>query len=283
MRLEFFRHHRVDRQHDFALARFGRGHDLLRGGGQVSLGKAFPNTFAEAKQESIGHGAADDQHVDFFEQMAEQIELGGNLGAANDGRERVRRLVEHFLEGLQFGLQRASGIGRQNVPQTLGRGMRAMRGRERVVDPDVAELGERRDEGWIVFFLARIEARVLQADDVALLHRRHRALSGLADAVVDEFHRPLEDMGDLSGHRLERLLRVAPLRAAEMREQDHLGALVGDLGDRVRHALDAGGVGDHAVLHRHVEIDAHQHAFALHVDVVEGAERAHGLLEPARR
>jgi hypothetical protein len=42
-------------------------------------------------------------------------------------------------------------------------------------------------------------------------------------------------------------------------------------------------VGDHAVLHRHVEIDAHQHAFALHVDVVEGAERAHGLLEPARR
>ena len=71
---------------------------------------------------------------------------------------------------------------------------------------------------------------------------------------------------------------IAALRAAEMREQDHLGALVGDLGDGGRHALDAGGVGDHAVLHRHVEVDAHQHALALHVDVVEGAERVHDAL-----
>ena len=98
--------------------------------------------------------------------------------------------------------------------------------------------------------------------------------AALADAVVDEFDRPLDDARHLGGHRLERIFQIAPLRAAEMREQDHLGALVGDLGDGVRHALDAGAVGDHAVLHRHVEIGAHQHALSLHVDVVEGAERS---------
>ena len=37
-------------------------------------------------------------------------------------------------------------------------------------------------------------------------------------------------------------------------------------------ALEPGGVGDAAVFHRHVEIDAQQHALALHVDVIEGAE-----------
>ena len=55
-----------------------------------------------------------------------------------------------------------------------------------------------------------------------------------------------------------------------------LRALVGDFGDGVRHAFDAGAVADHAVLDRHIEVGAHEHALALHVGVVEGAERAHG-------
>ena len=117
--------------------------------------------------------------------------------------------------------------------QPFGRGMRAVRDREGVVDENVAELGERGDESRIVLFLAGMEARVLQADDVAVLHRRDRAFGGLADAVVGELDRPLDDVRDLGGDRLERILRIAPLRPAEMREQDDLGALVGDLGDGV--------------------------------------------------
>jgi len=37
-------------------------------------------------------------------------------------------------------------------------------------------------------------------------------------------------------------------------------------------ALEPCRVGDAAVLHGHVEVDAQQHALALHVDVIEGAE-----------
>ena len=40
-------------------------------------------------------------------------------------------------------------------------------------------------------------------------------------------------------------------------------------------ALDARRIGDLAVLHRHVEVDAQQHALAVDVRVVEGAERGH--------
>ncbi len=217
--------------------------------------------------------------VDLFQQVAEQIELGGNFGAADDRRHRARRSVEHLLEGFQFGLQRSPGIGRQHVGQPFGRGVRAVRHRESVIDENVAQFGQRGDEFGVVLFLAGMEAGVFQADDVAGLHRGDRALGRFADAIVDEFDRALDDVRDLGGDRLERLLRIAPLGAAEMRQQDHLGALVGDLGDGGRHALDARCVADDAVLNRDVQVDAHQHALSLHVDVVKGAERAHGLAQ----
>ena len=98
--------------------------------------------------------------------------------------------------------------------EALGRGMRAMRGREGVVDADVAELGERGDESRIVLLLAGVKAGVLQAEDVAVASSprpRARPASPMqSSANVD---RPLDDVRDLGGHRLERILRIAPLRA----------------------------------------------------------------------
>ncbi len=89
--------------------------------------------------------------------------------------------------------------------------------------------------------------------------------------------RAAERFGDAAATGLQRIGLVRPaLRAAEMREQDDLAALVGDFADRRQHALDARGVADLAVLHGHVEIDAQQHAFAFDVRVVESAELAHG-------
>src|SRR4029077_18910715 len=62
------------------------------------------------------------------------------------------------------------------------------------------------------------------------------------------------------------------LGTSEMGKQDYLAALVGDLADGRSDALDAGGVRDLAVLDRNVEIDAHEHAFAPEVGLVERAE-----------
>ena len=140
------------------------------------------------------------------------------------------------------------------------------------MSPSFARLG---DKCGIVLLFACVEARVLQAEDVAGLHRGDGLFRGLADAVVGERDRPLDDARHLGGDRFQRLLRIAPLRPAEMREQDDLAALVGDFGDGRRHTLDTRCVGDVAVLDRHVEIDAHEHALAFHVDVVERSERSH--------
>ena len=107
-------------------------------------------------------------------------------------------------------------------------------------------------------------------------------LGDRADAIFGESDRPLDDARDCGGDRLAAIpsdrgpfgrpkcdsrMTLPPLSA--------ISVMVGAI------ALDARGVGDLAVLHRHVEVDAHEHAFAFHVGVVEGAEGAHGRVESA--
>ena len=89
--------------------------------------------------------------------------MTGFFGASSALRQRF-----------EFGLHGAAGIGRQLVAEPFGRGVRAVRRREGVVDPEVAELGERGDERRIVLLLALVEARVLQTENVAGLHRGDR-------------------------------------------------------------------------------------------------------------
>ena len=147
-----------------------------------------------------------------------------------------------------------------------------MRGRERVVDPDVAELCQFGHERRIVLLFLFMEAGVLQAENVAVLHRGHGLGCGLADAILGEGDRLLDDLPERRRDGFERVLVVASLRPSEMGEQDDLAALVRNFGDGRRDALEPGRVGNAAVLHGHVEVDAQQHALALYVDVIEGAE-----------
>ena len=48
------------------------------------LGERLADLHALREQEGVGHAAADDQRVDLVEQVAEQVELGRDLGAADD-------------------------------------------------------------------------------------------------------------------------------------------------------------------------------------------------------
>src|SRR4029079_437241 len=111
------------------------------------------------------------------------------------------------------------------VAEAFGRRMRAVRGGEGVVDPDVAELRKRGDERRIVLLLFLVEAGVLETEDFAVFHGGDRLLSDLADAVVGETDATADHVCDGGGDRLQRLLRISAFWPAEMREQDHLAAL----------------------------------------------------------
>src|SRR5215471_3626609 len=64
-----------------------------------------------------------------------------------------------------------------------------------------------------------------------------------------------------------------------MRKQNDLAAFIGELADRRHDLLDPGGVRHFAVLHRHVEIDAHQDAFSFDIGIVEAAKGRHESLK----
>src|SRR3546814_5085449 len=72
---------------------------------------------------------------------------------------------------------------------------------------------------------------------------------------------------------LQRHLQVRlALGAPEVGEQQHPGALPGEVLDGRRRALEARRIGHLAAGHRHVEVDTHQHGLAGHVEVVERLE-----------
>ena len=254
------------------LAAFSLFHDAQRGRRQILFRQRLADADALRMQKRVGHAAADHERVDLADEIFQQIDLGGNLGAADDRDHGFGRRFQRLAQRVEFGLHGAPGIGRQLVAEAFGRGVRAVRGREGVVDPDVAELCQFRDEGRIVLLFFLVEAGVFQTEDVAVLHRGDRLRRRLADAILGERDRLLDHLRERFRHRLQRLLGIASLGPAEMREQDHLAALAGNLRDGRRDALEPRRVGDAAVLHGDVEVDAQQHAFALYVDVIEGAE-----------
>jgi len=122
-----------------------------------------------------------------------------------------------------------------------------------------------------------MEAGVFEAEDVARLHRGDRGFRRCADAILRKGDRALDHLRDGGCDRPQGLLGVAPLRAAEVRQENHLAALVGDLGDGWRLPFDAGEVGDPAVVSRYVEIDAQKDALAADVNAVECSKYAHDL------
>ncbi len=65
-----------------------------------------------------------------------------------------------------------------------------------------------------------------------------------------------------------------------MGEHDDLGPFPRKFGDGRQDARDAGRVGDGAAFDRHVEVDADEHALAMHIDPVDAPDA--GEVEAAR-
>ncbi len=237
----------------------------------------LPTLLALGGQERIGHAAADDQEIDLFGQIAEQLELGRDLGAADHRRQRAGRIFQGLGQGFQFRLHGAAAKSRHFMRQAFGRGMGAMGGGKGVVDIDVAEFGHLCDQRRIVLFLALVEAGVFQQQQIAVRHFGDRSGSLVADAILGEADRLANQSGHGFGHGLQGEIGVGrALGPAEMGQHDDLAALVGNFVQGRQDALEAGRVGDPAFFHRHVDVDADKHALALEFSGIEGAKTGHG-------
>ena len=108
----------------------------------IDLDQRLADAVTERAQEREGHAAADDERVDLREQVLDERDLVGDLGAAEHGDQRPRRGLEDAAQRLQLAPHEQAGRGRLQVARDgRDRGVGAVRGREGVVD---VEVGQRR-------------------------------------------------------------------------------------------------------------------------------------------
>ena len=131
--------HDVDRQQQLAVARVGERHDASRGVGQLLLAVGGADLPALREEEGVGHAAADRQPVELDDQVVQQVELGRDLRAADDAHHRpLRDRPARASSAASSRRICLAGVGRQKVGDRIGRGVGAVRGREGVVDVEVA-------------------------------------------------------------------------------------------------------------------------------------------------
>ncbi len=177
-------------------------------------------------EESIGHAAADGELVHARDEMGQDLDLGRDLGAADDSHDRPRGVLQRLAEGVNLGHQLEAGISWTKMSERLDRSMRPMRRREGVVDIDVAEVGEGLGEFEVVLLLAAVIADVLEHGDLSWLDGGDAPPRLLAETVADEVDGGARhQLAHLFGDRPERGVGAYhTLGTPEMREHDHLGS-----------------------------------------------------------
>ena len=118
---------------------------------------------------------------------------------------------------------------------------------ESVVDEQVTERGEPAREGRVVRLVLFMKAHVFEKEQLARLKAVDRSDRRFADAVLGEQHVAPDVPGDLWCDRLERELRFAILRPAQVRHHDHPRAALREVPQGRRRGADPRIVGDGAL------------------------------------
>ena len=105
---------------------------------EVRLDERSPYRQAAAREESVGHGAAHEERVDAAEQVLDDVELAGHLGAAEHRNERPIRARQQRSEVIQLRSHQQTGARVRDMGyHPGGGGVRPVRRTKRVVDIQV--------------------------------------------------------------------------------------------------------------------------------------------------
>ena len=142
---------------------------------------------------------------------------------------------------------------------------------ERVVHVDVGVGRERLRELRVVLLLLRVEAEVLEQQDLARPQPLDGVLGPDAERVAGDRHVPAEELASrrCATGRSRRLSWTLPSGRPRWLARIDPGALAEQGADGGHRGPDARVVGDLAVLERDVEVDAHEDALARGVDVAD--------------
>ena len=215
--------------------------------------------------EGVGHGASNDESVSLTHEAVENLDLVGNLGAPHDHDERtgwILKLVDEILE-LLFD-EETHRAGAEIFGHASGGGVGAVGRAEGVIDVEVAERSELLGEVGVIGLFTWVKTHVFEKEDFPVLHCGDGGLGFLTDAVFDEVNGSIDQLAETDRDGFERVFRIRRgLGAPEVGHEDDLRPGLDEVFDRRDGRGDAGVVGDlELVVERHVEIDAHEDAFA---------------------
>ena len=168
----------------------------------------------------------------------------------------------------QFLLQEKTRRRGQVPRQTLRRCMGTVGGAKGIV---YVEIGQSRQPGGklgIVLFFPRMEAGVLQQEDVTGFGSLHCSLHLRTDTVVQLCNGAFKQLREPQGNGVhpQRVNNLA-LGPAQVRTEDQNSVLLQQIADGGQGCPDAGVVGHMPIDQGHVEIDAHQDPLAPYVQV----------------
>ena len=168
-------------------------------------------------QEREGHRPADQDRVGDLQEALDHLDLVAHLGAAEDRHERTVGRLDQLEQRAHLAFQQQPcGPRLHQLRGPHGRGVRAVRGAEGVVDVDIGERRERRRELRIVLSLARLVTDVLEHQDLPGLE----LVSQLGDLVAGDRGRHLhghsEQLAQALGDRRQRQLGLTGLGPAQM-------------------------------------------------------------------
>ncbi len=221
------------------------------------------------------HAASDEHQIDTRQEVADDAQFVGHLRPAQDHRERPGRVLHEGAECLDFGEQERTRNGGNKLGDADGRCVCPVGGPERVQHEQVGELGEVVGEVAVVLGLSRLEAGVLEQQDIARRRCCHGCFHCRTDDTIELPHREPADVAHCCGHRVHSELWLTVLGTAEVAGHHYRGAAVAEPFDGRQRGPDTEVIRHLAVADRHVEIRTDQHTTTGDVDVVQCQEIAH--------
>lgn len=257
----------VDGQHQLDAVLLGALDVLLDRRDLVLLEQRDADLVPLGLEEGVRHASADEQPVGLAEQLVDDGELVGDLGAAERDHVRALHLVGELLEHADLGGDEVSGIVREPLRQVEDGRVLPVHRAEAVADVDVREAGQLVGEGGalgvVLAGLAGVEAQVLDDGDTTVGEAGNDGLGGAADRVLGEGDVGAEQLTEAGGGRGEGEGGVrGALGAAQVRGDDHAGARVGQRLDGGHYRADAAVVGDGGAVQRDVQVGADEDALA---------------------
>ena len=202
----------------------------------------------------------------------DDADLSRHFRSAENGDKRPNGVFDGAFEVFDFFLEEeAGGRGGNEFGDADGGGMGPVCGAERVVDIDIAEGRQGFGEAVVVFLFARMESEIFKEQDVARLHLGDKPFHGRADAIRCKQNVFAHEPSQAFCYRGQTVFGIElSVRSAEVRTEDHLGAVVDGSIDGRQGRANAGVVGDLVrIVQRDVEVGSDDDALVSQHDIVD--------------